>query len=208
MDTLQLVSSINERITELDNKITKTSKSASVAFSYLYTKINDFNKTDSDLENKINFTNERLTYLSSKTDLVSNNSYSYFVTLSDNLNSVITCSVDSTFNDLKKEIEDLKTSVNEIKEKLVDIDKVPERYIVVKKERTTLGKLLHNIGDFFFKLFHAKKIKQERIEQEKLEQERKEKELKLQQELELQRKAEEEKRNAEAKKKIKELIKK
>ena len=44
MDSLQLISSINERISELDTKIVKTSKSASVAFSYLYSKINEFNK--------------------------------------------------------------------------------------------------------------------------------------------------------------------
>ena len=95
-----------------------------------------------------------------------------------------------------------------LKEKLADIAKVPERYIVVKKEKTTFRQILSNISDFFFKLFHAKKIKQERIEQERLEQERREIEKQAQIELEIQKKLEEEKRNAEAKKKIKELIKK
>lgn len=208
MDSLQLISSINERISELDTKIVKTSKSASVAFSYLYSKINEFNKTDTDLENKIQFTNERLTYLSSKADIISNNSYSYYITLSDTLDNAINTSVTCTVNSIEEKLDELKNEINKIKEKLIDIEKVPERYIVVKKEKTTFRQMLSNISNFFFKLFHTKKIKQERIEQERLEQERREIEKQAQIELEIQRKVEEEKRNAEAKKKIKELIKK
>ena len=208
MDSLQLISSINERISELDNKIIKTSKSASVAFSYLYSKINEFNKTDTDLENKIQFTNERLTYLSSKADIISNNSYSYFVTISNDLDTVINSTVTTTVKSIQDELNEIRKDINELKEKLVDIEKVPERYIVVKKEKTTFHQILSNISDFFFKLFHARKIKQERIEQKILEQERREIEKQAQIELEIQRKVEEEKRNAEAKKKIKELIKK
>ena len=208
MDSLQLVGEINTRLTELDNKINKTSKSASVAFSYLYTKINDFNKTDSELENKINYTNERVSYLSNKSDIISSNSYSYFVTLSKNMDNLIVSSVTNNFTSLQDELITLKNEINDIKLKLNDIIKVPEQYLVVKKEVTTFKSIWSNISDFFYKLFHAKKIREEKIALQQKEKERIEIEEKIRKEQEAKRKAEEEKRNAEAKKKIQDLIKK
>lgn len=137
MNTLDIVSDINGRITELDNKITKTSKAATIAFSYLNSKLDnlpDYQKDLSDLDIKIS-------YLSVLTDKNANNitsaekkindidrkllaadndakETSSYITILDNKVNTITVSSIPSIQDSISTFEVKVSEISDIKEKL------------------------------------------------------------------------------------------
>ena len=149
MNTLDIVSDINGRITELDNKITKTSKAATIAFSYLNSKLDnlpDYQKDLSDLD-------IRISYLSVLTDknasniisaenkindidrklLVADNDVketsSYITILDDKVNTITVSSLPSiqdsitTFEVKVSEISDIKEKLDTFENQLNDFTK-------------------------------------------------------------------------------------
>ncbi len=137
MNTLDIVSDINGRITELDNKITRTSKAATIAFSYLNSKLDnlpDYQKDLSDLdikisylsvltdknasniistENKINDIDRKL--LVADSDAKETSSY---ITILDNKVNTITVSSLPSIQDSISTFEVKVSEISDIKEKL------------------------------------------------------------------------------------------
>lgn len=137
MNTLDIVSDINGRITELDNKITRTSKAATIAFSYLNSKLDnlpDYQKDLSDLdikisylsvltdknasniisaENKINDIDRKL--LVADNDVKETSSY---ITILDNKVNTITVSSLPSIQDSISTFEVKVSEISDIKEKL------------------------------------------------------------------------------------------
>jgi len=230
MDSLNLIGDINNRISYLSNKIDVTSKSASIAFSYLFQKITEVPNYKEDINNiktNVGGIDTRLTYCS----YVITNSLEPTVAslLIDNNNSTVSLnnantqinSIKNTLNkynndisSMKSDLNDIKETVKDLSEKITNILTCPDGYIVVRKQ-STFKENLKKIGDFFYKIFHYRQIKNEkiRIEKEKQEAElrRIEEEKRLEQErkeAELRRKQEEEKTKQLNRSKIKELLKK
>lgn len=197
MDSLNVVNDINKRMGELDEKITKTSKSAAAAFSYLYSQIEEIDLND--VQSKINFTNERLTYITSNTAVFTADIESKVTGMQNQLTEVSKSITD--------QINGIREDISFLQEKMFDIIKVPEQYIVVKKENKGLKGFFKDISDFFYMVFHRKKVREERELAYMREKARIEAEERIKIEDERRRKAAQEKRSAEAKSKIKNIIK-
>ena len=203
MDSLNLVSDINSRLSYLSNKVDVTSKSASIAFSYLYQKIEeipDYSKDIDSMNIKISYYSNITSDNTTKIETIKADNSNYVVSINDEI-----INVNKEFSNIKKQIEDIQNQINEFNTKLDKIISAPEGYIVVKKEH----KLLKKISDFIYRIFHQKEIQeQRRLLEEKKKQEE---ELKRQEEERL-KKEEEKKKLAEKKKqeqsrqKIKELL--
>ena len=198
MDSLNVISDINKHITDLNTKLDKNSKATSVAFSYLYGKIEDLDKLKTNSEQ----ISDRMAYF--KTAISDTNAdleklSSYVSTISINNNSFITSSVTS----VQDEIKNIKSDISYIMNVLNNIVEVPEGYIVVKKEGY-LDSFGTKVKSFFYRLFHIKQIK-ERIKflEEEKERKRLEKEEKIKKQKLL-----EEKKKKESRNKIKELLSK
>jgi len=144
MNSLDIISDISNRITELDNKITKTSKAASVAFSYLNTRLDnlpDYKKDISDIDirvsylnvitdknkNDITITNSKIKDIDNTINVINdkisetNNdidtSYSYITLLDSKVNTITISSIPSIQDSLST--FELKVSeIGDIQEKL------------------------------------------------------------------------------------------
>lgn len=202
MDSLKVISDINNRLTDLDEKISKTSKSSAVAFSYLYSRINDINNHDG----KINDINNVVSYVSNDITAVKISASSYYTALKDNItdisNNVYAISIknDETITGINDRVKKLENAIDEINKKLDNIIDCPYKYIIVKKEPALIIKIFTSIHDALYKVFHFKQIKQEReriaeMERQKAEEEKRKAEaaekqrlLKEQQEREAKRK--------------------
>jgi len=216
MDSLNIISDIGKHITELNEKLDKNSKATTIAFSYLYSKIEDLDKNQVDSKKL----SERVTYF--KTALSDTNSdisrlSSYVTKLNNDSNNYIINTVsplEAEIKDIKKEISDIKESITIINEFIKKIEETPDNYILIRKENN-FKKFIDKINNFFYRIFHQKQIKEQiRLQQEEEERKRLEEEerkRKIEEEnkrkIELKR-IEEEKKKEESRKKIKELIKK
>lgn len=189
MDTLNLVSEINNKISALENKIEKTSRSASVAFSYLYSRLDAAYSVTPEAVSSMNVKyDDMLTKYSYTSILLSNMSYdvnSYVTVVNsyiDNINSYITdinsklsdfttndtfnrtLSIksnitDAAINELRKSIEKITLEVAEIKEQVNKIETCPEKFIIIKAKRSGINRLIDSLSEFFYKLFHQKEIR-------------------------------------------------
>lgn len=137
MNTLDIVSDINSRITELDNKITKTSKAATIAFSYLNSKLDnlpDYQKDLSDLDIKISYlsvltdknasniisTENKINDIDRKLLVADNDAKktSSYITILDNKVNTITVSSIPSIQDSISTFEVKVSEISDIKEKL------------------------------------------------------------------------------------------
>ena len=245
MDTLNLVSDINNKITSLEAKIEKTSRSASVAFSYLYSRldaayevtpelVNSMNVKYDDMLTKYSYTGLLLSNLTTSvnsyvTDLNSYisslNSYVQDInnklgdyTTNDSLNMTLSIKntiTENAINKLAESLNSIASELAELKEQVNKIETCPEKFIMVKVERSGMNKLIDSLSEFFYKLFHQKQIRLARkaAEEEKLrlakeEEERKAAEaerLKREQE---EKELEEQRKKKETRSKINNLLKK
>lgn len=209
MDSLKLISDINNRLTDLDTKITKTSKSSAVAFSYLYSRINDINGHD----DKINDINNAVSYVSSDITAVKIASNSYYTILKDNItdisNNVYSISLknNDTVSSIIDRIEKLENNINEINKKLENIINCPDKYIMVKKKPALIIRIFTSIHDVLYKVFHYKQIKQERERIAEIERQKAEEEKRRIEEAERQRQLKEQQDREEKRKKIQNLLK-
>jgi len=210
MDSLKIISDINDHLTTLDAKVEKTSKSASLAFSYLYGKIEQVD----DCVNTFKQLDEKVTYVVSDIEKTNIYSYSYFTSLKANItdiklaNSNDVISLNDTIGSLNKKINEIETKMQLIDEKLDKIIDCPEKFIVVKQEPPILIMFFRKIYNLFYRIFHAKQIRETNealIEKERKRKEEEE-ERKHQEELERKRKIELEKK--EKQNKIKDLLRK
>ena len=174
MDSLNVISDINKHITELSNKIETTSKASSVAFSYLYSKIEDLSKLNRDIDNldiKVSYFHsvlgEEKRNISSYISGLHNNiikleedNSNYCITVNGTID-IITNSINSVKDEFNEEFKNIKKDIELINKRLDSIINVPQNYIVVKKS-TKLYEFFKLIGDFFYKVFHYKKIQEER----------------------------------------------
>lgn len=203
MDSLKIVSDINDRITKLENNVTKTSKSASVAFSYLYGKIE---KVD-DCISSCDTINTKMSTISSDVEKSNLYSYSYFTSLKSNIAEITlnTNLVQTSLNDeiekINKRFDNIEKQVENLNKRLDDIIECPRNYILMEVEPTALGK-------FFYRLFNKKKIQKEIEERDRIA---KEKEAEIERkriEEELKKEKQREKEKMDKQKKIKELLQK
>ena len=209
MDSLKIISDINTHLSELDDKITKTSKSTAVAFSYLYSRINDID-TNNDRMDKIDV---KLSYITNDVNTTRISTYSYYTVLKDNISSVsnnvysLSIKNDETITGIGDRISKLENEVDKINKKLEKIIEAPERYIVIKKEQPFYIKIFNKAKDTLYKMFHLKQIKQERERIAELEKQRIEEAKRKAEEAEKQRLLKEQQEREEKRNKIKTLLK-
>ena len=209
MDSLKIISDINTKINALDEKLAKTSKSAGVAFSYLYSRIGEI-ENNSDVIKTIN---DRVSDISYTVEGAKLSSYSYIVSLKGNITDINSdiCKISLKNSEevisLENELKDIKEKLAEFEKKIDDIIECPEKYIMVKKEPPLYIKLIQGIGNFIYKLFHIRKIQKEREALIEAERKRAEEEKRRKEEAEKQRKIREQQEKAEKLNTIKNLIK-
>ena len=197
MDSLNVIGDINSRISYLSNKIDITSKSATIAFSYLYQKIEEVPNYTSEYKEDMNNINIKFSYYSNFITNNTNNIESIKSQL-DNINNY-----KNEINIIKSELNNLKQLINQINQKFDSIINAPEGYLVIKKE-STFDKIKNKISNFFYVIFHQKQIK----EQKRLLEEKKKEEEQKRLEEEQKRKIAEQKKQEQSRQKIKELLKK
>lgn len=203
MDTLNLVSEINNKLAALDAKIEKTSRAASVAFSYLYSHIDSsyvvtpelvssmdvkyddmltkYSYMNILLSNLSDDMNSYVTTINSDLDKINsyitgiNNSLSYYTT-NDSVNKVLSIKgsiIDNSLSKLEKSIEDIKNEIIEIKAQVNKFETCPEKFIMIKAKRSIINRIIDWFSEFFYKMFHQKQI---RLARKAAEQERLEQE--------------------------------
>ncbi|MBQ3415874.1 MAG: hypothetical protein IJH39_11200 [Clostridia bacterium] len=199
MDSLKIISDINDHLTTLDAKVDKTSKSASLAFSYLYSKVEQIDNC----VDTFKVLEEKVSYVASDIEKTKLYSYSYFTSVNGNCADIKLTTSNSIIyiNDKIKEIEnrfdEIDTKLDAINERLIKIIDCPEKFIVVKQEPPIIIMFFRSIHNWFYRLFHAKQIReeQERIAEEERKKQEAEEERKKKEAFERQKKAEQEKLN-------------
>lgn len=226
MNTLDLVTDLNSRMRELDDKLNKISKSASVAFSYLYGKLENIDKYElkvNDFEDRLisikNSVKENIDNVENKLPDIEKNISDTTITLSELKQDIselkeYKSQIDTKLIEHSDSINQISYVITDINEKLNSIIELPNNYISIKKEPSIFNKLINKISDIFYIIFHQKQIKEERKRLEEEERKRQEEaERKRQEEAEKQkRKLEEIKKKKEQaeidkKNKIKNLLK-
>lgn len=181
MDTFKLIGEINKDISRLDEKINSTDKSATIAFSYLLSKTDQVNSDLSYTSNKV-----------SKILEDTNNFKTEFITLQNNLINVsktnsdvllLNTNINNSIETFSDKIEKIDSDIIEIKNRLDNLEnnfnniiKIDSGYIIVRREEGFIEKIYKKVSNFFFKLFHTKKIIEVKKEVERKEFEKKEEE--------------------------------
>lgn len=164
MNNLTLISEINENINSLEAKIDKVDKNSTTIFAYLYNSFSELkNQIDNaDLNvssNDINMLNKKVIQLDLDSSTILENQKnidSKMVTLnsyvSTNVNTII--ADNNSISDRLYVIENRLTNIEKI---LNDYQLISSDYFIVNKAKLRTP-FFTKIRNFFFQLFHKKKI--------------------------------------------------
>jgi len=139
-------------------------------------------------------------------------------TTNDSLNMTLSIKNTITENAINKLADSLNSFASELAELKKQVNKIetcPEKFIMVKAQRSGMNKLIDKLSEFFYKLFHQKQIRlarkaaeEEKIRLAKEEEERKAAEVERLKREQEEKELEEQRKKKETRSKINNLLKK